>query len=88
MSQIKTSLEKQIAQKTAIGAYYERGDTEPLQNVDPNYLELLGFWKALKASGKMPDSFSYSDEKMEIIKKIHPDYYNHIQKGKKIVLEH
>lgn len=87
VSKLKVSLEKQIQTRTTIGAFYERGETKGLKDVDPNMMELLEFWEALKASGKIPDSFKYSKEKLDVIKKVHPKYFDHILLGKKKVLQ-
>ena len=86
VSKLKDLMEKQINTRTAIAAFYERGDIESLKNVDPNLLEVLELWKPLKAQGKIPDTFKYSKEQLDNLKKINPKYYQHIVQGKKIVL--
>ena len=78
---------KLVEERDAIEAFYERGETKGLENVNPNSLELWGLWKPLKASDKIPDNFKLSQEKLDILKKKNPEMYKHILEGKKIVFQ-
>ena len=79
MMGLQGALQEQASIAKAMNEYLENSSTKLLNKIDPEILEFLGYWKAMKATKKTPKVFLTPKNKI-------PKEIKQILKGDEIFL--